>query len=338
MDAEYIDSELDALIRTGEVYFEVSFGFRPNFEIATVKEEEVDIGNKFKFVRGNIQDRSALFLYHLGDTCDVVNDFIKFRNYISEYFKCKIIALFVGNVSRILRRQLIDQKIGFFVPGSQLYFPEVFLDLRDRPMGAGRESRTRISPLAQTVILATLLGERLEGVNLTELAERFRVSVMSTSRVMDELEALEVARAKFVGRERCLHFPVRGRLLWEELKDRLRSPVRKVRFVKGSLPEAVARLSGASALAFYAGGDEPGARRYAISEAMFNQLRKNSHIELTDVLEEERIEIEVWSYDPCVLSRDGVVDPLSLYLSRRYDADENIGNILDKVLASIEWS
>lgn len=155
---------------------------------------------------------------------------------------------------------------------------------------------------------------------------------------MDELEALEVARAKFVGRERCLHFPVRGRLLWAELKDRLRSPVRKVRFVKGSLPETVARLSGASALAFYTGGDEPGARRYAISEAMFNQLRKNSHIELTDVLEEERIEIEVWSYDPCVLSRDGVVDPLSLYLSRRYDTDENIGNILDKILSSIEWS
>ena len=313
----------------------MSFGFRMNLE--TVHEGQIssDIRGRYEVFRGEFHDKPVTVVYYLGREIDVVDDFVRSREGFDGEVKSDIVLLLAGSVTAITRRRLIEQRVGFLVPGSQLYIPEMFLDLRDRVAHIDARPKDRISPLAQLIILGTLLGERLEGANLTELAERFRVSVMSTSRAMSELEALGVARAKFVGRERCLHLPVRDRLLWESVKGRLRSPVRKIRSVKGDLPDDVMRLSGGAALAFYTGYDGPRVRRYAISESIFNRLEKNSFIEPADFLDEDRVEIEAWIYDPCLYSKEGVVDPLSLYLSCRHERGDGIEGVVDKLLDNI---
>ena len=334
---ECLDPELDALIRTGEAYLEMSFGFRLNLEAVHEGQILSDIRGAYEVFRGGFHDKSVTAVYYRGREIDVVDDFVRNRERFDGKVKSDIVLLLTGGVTGITRRRLIEQRVGFLVPGSQLYIPEMFLDLRDRVAHIDVRPKDRISPLAQLIILGTLLGERLEGANLTELAERFRVSVMSSSRVMSELEALGVAKAKFVGRERCLHLPVRDRLLWESVKDRLRSPVRKIRSVKGDLPDDVMRLSGGAALAFYTGYDGPGVRRYAISESIFNRLEKNSFIEPADFLDEDRVEIEAWIYDPGLYSKEGVVDPLSLYLSCRYEKGGGVEGAVDKLLDNMVW-
>jgi len=47
--------------------------------------------------------------------------------------------------------------------------------------------------------------------------------------------------------------------------------------------------------------------------------------------------IEVWSYDPATLSQDGIVDPLSLFLSLRDDPDERVQGALRRMLEGLPW-
>ena len=324
MDDGFLNPEIDALIRTGEAYLEMSFGFRLN--LSPIDNDAIvdDVRVKFQAFRGFLHNRSVIVLHHNGKESHLVDDYLKYTELASSKLESYIVLVMIDSMSALLRRQMMDQKVGFLVPGSQLYIPEMFLHLKDRAARAGAEPMERISPLAQLVIIGVLLGERLEGANLTELAERFHVSVMSMSRTMDELEALGVARAKFGGRERFLHLPVRGRLLWDEMKGRLRSPVRKTRSVKGDLPHEVARLSGKAALAYYAQSDTPGVQCYAVFELVFNRIEKNAVVEFADPLDRNRIEVEAWTYDPCIFSKNGIVDPLSLYLIHRYDNDADM--------------
>ena len=48
-------------------------------------------------------------------------------------------------------------------------------------------------------------------------------------------------------------------------------------------------------------------------------------------------EVEVWSYSPDLFARDGVVDPLSLYLSIRGSSDERIEMALEKLEEAFPW-
>ena len=47
--------------------------------------------------------------------------------------------------------------------------------------------------------------------------------------------------------------------------------------------------------------------------------------------------IEVWRYDPDLLAKNGVIDPLSLYLSIRANDDERIQIELKDLMNSIKW-
>ena len=49
------------------------------------------------------------------------------------------------------------------------------------------------------------------------------------------------------------------------------------------------------------------------------------------------LEIEVWRYLPAKFARNGVADPLSVYLSFENNADERIEMALEKMLEDVPW-
>ena len=50
------------------------------------------------------------------------------------------------------------------------------------------------------------------------------------------------------------------------------------------------------------------------------------------------MEIEIWKYDPELLARKGVVDPLSLYMSMKNTKDERVEMMaLDTLLEKFQW-
>ena len=95
---------------------------------------------------------------------------------------------------------------------------------------------------------------------------------MSMTRALDELETLQIAKARHVGRQRRLHFIVQGRELWDFVKDRLQSPVRKLRTIQGELDETAAPRAGESALAHYTMLAIPRIVRRAIDATRWKEL------------------------------------------------------------------
>lgn len=149
--------------------------------------------------------------------------------------------------------------------------------------------------------------------------------------------ALKIAKSKHVGRQRRLSLQYTGRELWHAVEARLQSPVRKVREVKGRLPDEVAPLAGESALAHYTMLSEPRIARRALAAARWKHITGQFGLAPATPFDHDRVEIETWSYDPHVLARQPAVDRLSLYLSVRHDPDERVAQAAAQLLETFEW-
>jgi hypothetical protein len=53
--------------------------------------------------------------------------------------------------------------------------------------------------------------------------------------------------------------------------------------------------------------------------------------------DDERVEVQTWTYDPRILASNGVVDRLSLYLSVRGSPDERVAQAAEELLETFEW-
>ena len=54
--------------------------------------------------------------------------------------------------------------------------------------------------------------------------------------------------------------------------------------------------------------------------------------------DEAAVQIEAWSYNPCVLTDRDSADPLSVYLTLREVPDERVQEQLETLLKRISWS
>jgi hypothetical protein len=160
---------------------------------------------------------------------------------------------------------------------------------------------------------------------------------MSISRTLDELEALQLAKAHHVGRQRRLHMLLRGQKLWEAVQAQLQSPVRKVRVVCAQDGEKIGPLAGTSALARYTMLAPPRTETRAILAASWKNLAAADTLRPATAFDDERIEVQTWTYDPRILARNGVIDPLSLYLSVRGSPDERVAQAAEELLETFEW-
>lgn len=335
-----IDQNRDAQAAGAEAYVRSAFGERLDLDPIAPTGLPNFLLDRYRLWQGTLLDRPLLLAAWkdrrtgMGYTAD----FVKHREILRRALGDQPVILLLDHAPAAIRRQLVERRVGFLSPGSQLYIPEVLLDWRERGTRAVHESGDRFAPTAQLVLLAALLGEALEEASLTELAERFQVAIMSMTRALDELEALQIAKARHVGRQRRLHLLLEGRELWDRVKDRLQSPVRKVRTVRGLLDDEIAPRSGESALAHYTMLAAPRVAHRAIAAVRWKTLAP----ELEDVaatrFDEDRIELETWSYDPTVLAKDGAVDPISLYLSMRHEPDERVAQAAEQLLERFGWS
>ena len=263
--------------------------------------------------------------------------YLKHRDLVQRELGADLVLLLLDRAPNAIRRQMVDRKIGFIASGAQLYVPEAFLDLRERAPAFAIASAASISPTTQFLLLAIMQGRGLGDLNLTELADDLGVSIMSISRTLDELEALQLAKAHHVGRQRRLHMLLRGQKLWEAVQAQLQSPVRKVRVVYAQDGEKIGPLAGTSALARYTMLAPPRTETRAILAASWKSLAVADTLRPATAFDDERIEVQTWTYDPRILARNGVIDPLSLYLSVRGSPDERVAQAAEELLEPFEW-
>lgn len=327
---------LERLGHAAEAYVAHMFGATLNLHDLSAEGLPYFLTDRYHFWRGDLQGRPAVFMANRGGRLDTA-DIAKHRDLARRHLGIPLVVLVLDRVDARVRRRMIEHRIAFLAPNTQLYIPEAMLDLREGPPTQVAAPPEHLSPTAQLVVLGAVLGRVVDLQSLTDLAERFQVSVMSMSRALDELVAVGVAQADWAGRRRLLRFNLGGRPLWTAIEPRLKSPVRKVRLVRGEIPFDEAPMAGETALAHYTMLSSPRVERRAVLASHWTRLAQHLELETAWADEADRIELETWSYDPLVLSDDGAVDRLSLYLSVRHEPDERVTQAAAQLLEDLAW-
>lgn len=334
------EARLEALAEAAEAYVDDTFGERLGLVPVAPTNLPHFIIDRYAIWQGSLNGRTLLLMAIkeiLPPGLWATAQYLKHRDLVQRELGADLVLLLLDRAPNAIRRQMVDRKIGFIASGAQLYVPEAFLDLRERAPAFAIASAASISPTTQFLLLAIMQGRGLGDLNLTELADDLGVSIMSISRTLDELEALQLAKAHHVGRQRRLHMLLRGQKLWEAVQAQLQSPVRKVRVVYAQDGEKIGPLAGTSALARYTMLAPPRTETRAILAASWKSLAVADTLRPATAFDDERIEVQTWTYDPRILARNGVIDPLSLYLSVRGSPDERVAQAAEELLEPFEW-
>jgi hypothetical protein len=235
------------------------------------------------------------------------------------------------------RKRLIERHIAFVQPPKQLYIPELLLELNDTitKKSGPIAQENYLNPPSQLALLYHIQVASLANLSFGEIARLLRLSAMSITRIAKELQSTHLAEVTG-NKEKFLSFPFGGRALWDKALPFLQSPVRQTGFISKDLPRDVFRIGGEPALAHYTLLAENGQPSYCIGKEAFLTLRQTDKLTLLAGKYGDH-KIEVWHYDPTLLSQREEVDRLSLYLTLAQEKDERVMGALNDLINEMQW-
>jgi hypothetical protein len=241
-------------------------------------------------------------------------------------------AVYVAtSMSTYGRKQLVAGGVSFIVPGTQLYLPTLGMTFHNRTP-AIRTLGEYLSPVAHVVVLAHILGRDTNLPTATALAVRLGYTKMSIGRAIEELAACELVEVQTMGREKRIRFVCEGRELWEKAKPFLRTPVRQRVYLEKLEPFGLA--AGMTALAEKTDLVAPTREVLAFGVREWRMLEGQGNLRAIPQVSDDGalLEVEVWRYDPRLLTDGKTVDPFSLFLSMDGTEDERVEAALKQLL------
>lgn len=234
-----------------------------------------------------------------------------------------------------LRRSLVRNRVPFVIPAKQIYLPKLGIVFNESYRTQSRPM-SRFSPLAQVIVIKAILNQEYDTVTASGYAENLDYSVMSISRAFSQLLEQGLVSREERWREKRYSWEYRGRELWDKALPLLSNPASRSIWISdnGRLPYC---LAGVSALARYSLLNEDDFKTYAT----ISSVAKNN-LDIVEIGGERRpadnaARLQIWKYDPKLISSEGCVDRLSLYLSMKDSKDERIQMSLDEMMEAIKW-
>lgn len=292
------------------------------------------IGRTYSLYETRILGRHCIIVARLGDTATPA-DIAKHIDIVRNATHATV-AFATMTISAHNRSRLIGQGVPFIVPGNQLYIPDLAIDLREHFRASRHRQADGLSPAAQTVLFHHILNLDRNVTTPSLLAERLHYSAMSIGRAFDDLATTGLAETVRHGKERRIHFKAEGRHLLEEATPLLRSPVRSLKFVRGSAFGAHLKLAGETALSHLTDLASPRLETFAVAASDWKAISQTANLVETD-RDEANCIVETWSYDPAALSDTNTVDVLSLYTQFRDHRDERVAMAADRLLENLPW-
>jgi len=250
-----------------------------------------------------------------------------------------LLVLAFEHLPSYLRSHLVKARISFVVIGRQIFLPHYWVDLREREEAAPEPPPSFLTWSAQVVLLRHLLWHDVEERSLSELAHQLGYSAMAMTQASRQLQAAGLAAISREGRSKRLAFEQHGRSLWEQALPKLRRPwSRVVAISQTQLPENYrVWVSGISALSSRSMISSGGTPVRAIHGDRLRQAEEPQGLAVAEHIEFAKIKLEVWEYDPGLLAKGESVDPLSLFLSLKDDANERVQGALEDLLDNLSW-
>ena len=271
---------------------------------------------------------NVVLLYQKNGINNTPNQLSKIENIVKRTLDTIVLFAF-DSIESYNKQRLINKRINFVVQDKQLFIPALLIDLSNKDNTEPKEINS-LTPLAQLIILYHLQIKNINAYTTKEIASLLDSSYITTSRAIKSLEVLQIIELDDT-KERKINFIHSGNELWLECLKHLKSPVKCVVYTDDVIPLDKAKQAHINALAHYTMMAEDRGMQYA----MTLEKLKSLGIKTDAKFGEHRVEI--WKYNPDILSCGDYVDRLSLFLSLKDNTDDRVQIELEQLIDSIKW-
>ena len=287
-------------------------------------------GNQFK--TGTIDGRECLLI--IPDVFAEGSAMAKRTREITENTGM-LTVLILENIDAVRRRILVVNRTDFIVPDKQVYLPSMGAVFKERGLAkAVIPEKHMMSPAAQVLLLWHLQRETLEGKNISEMAKNFPYSIKTVSAAVKELEQADICTIQGDNSGKTLHFLPKGEV-WDDVYPMLTSPIQEVMYCDdiSMIPAEMRFVTYDKALAAYTFMADFDKKAYAVNknDETIKGLKYNGILNAVEGL----YRIELWKYDPALLSEGDTVDALSLALCYKDSDDERVTDELRNMINRI---
>ena len=287
----------------------------------------IAVSSEYKFYQTYLFQHPILLCFCLDSTDITPAKLDKQKALIAN--RLEMIPVFVlEKIASYNLQRLVNQRVNFIIPQKQMFISDLIIDLR-RQRGSNEHTYAAIPPLAQCVILYKLEKDVMYNCLKThDIVEKFGVSYATANRTLRWLSNNHILSVEG-GKEKTYLFANTGKPLWEKALPLLVNPIERMAYSDSAADNAL--FAGINALAEYTMINGDVNMCYAISE----EELKSSGV-MTNKKYGSNV-LEVWRYNPHLLSNGKAVDKLSLYLTLKDNKDERVQIELDRLINEIKW-
>lgn len=315
---------IDDKVKQTALYIETLLNTKPTIQPldnSLVAELPIAVGSSFDFFSGNILDTCVIFV-SLRDENNLTPAQLRKQLEIIERCLKKTVVIVLGQVASYNVQRLVAQRLNFIVPQKQMFLPSLLVDLK-KTKAVGEDIDTSIPPIAQCVLLYHFQIESLDHRSIQCVADLFNTSYATANRAVRWLYSKELIGLTN-GREKRLIFNADKKALWEMAVRYLSNPIEKTVHTDTTIENGME--SGVNALSAYSMINEENHHHYALAKETYKTLNLPADERYGDNI------IEIWRYDPKLLSKTTTVDKLSLYLTLKENEDERIQIELENMI------
>lgn len=300
---------------------------------ADTKKFPLFLRNSYRFYLSKILDTPLILLAPVKDLFSASE--IQKHLELVRKIEGREVAILLKEVSQFKRRSLLAHRIPFIVEGNQIFLPFLGLLLSKAPME--RKPKQNIFSLSAQLAFLYFLYGRIDQINATQLAVLLKMTIMTASRVLNELLDADLVSYEVGGKtgKSKVYRKIQDPLFFTRGKDFLLNPVRKTVFVKEVPPGAL--MSGMEALAHWSMLNPPGHRVLAVGSRYLEKAKPNVHYFNEKDAVDGGMVLEVWKYPPELFACQDYVDLASLYACLKDEKDERVQQALDEALRGEPW-
>lgn len=236
-------------------------------------------------------------------------------------------------LSSLQRANLIESDIAFTSGKGQLYIPFWGSYFEEKILNLPIPSPV-MTAVAQFVFLYlyNLTKKEINRINQTQLAKVLGISKSTCTRAVQQLHGLKLVCISTEGTANWISLAEDNARSLQAAFPYMNTPVQKMIYVKKLPLDLKYKISGLKALAARSMLDlllsDAG---YAISKDEEKKIDRDLMISEQDFRDFGGIILEIWKYDPFLLSESPYVDDISLLLELNHNMDERVQNELDTV-------
>lgn len=253
---------------------------------------------------------------------------------LSRYTDLRIV-LFFKTISRYKRKQLITNRMPFLIENGQMYLPFLGLDIKE-DLKSDVEESEKFTGLMQLVYLMFLYAPETK-ITATELANQLGCSPMHAVRALSGLYERNLivyniggktSRGKYYHRIGDPEYYQKG---LRYLENPIMRTEHTETILQGYPSAGLDALSQMSMINPYDYSEQ------AVGKAEALKIKGAFVKEPGRIKDEKLPEIQIWRYDPTLLSKDRCVDIVSLSLTLRDLHDERVDQAISERFKGEPW-